>query len=209
MRRDHIEDDRLGVYAPLFSELGRAAGSHPCEMVYEALTTGHQHRCYDGQYFFDPDHPTPGGTVSNYTAGNTPPWFLLDCSRMIKPIVFQRRRPYHMQHMDAMTDEHVFMRDEYRYGVDTRVNAGYGLWQLAHGSRGALDAASYAAAREVMMKAAGDGGRPLGIRPTHLVVGPDLEYEAMQIVNAERLANGATNVWRGTVKVICTPWITS
>lgn len=209
VRRDHIEDDRVGVYAPLFSELGRAAGAHPCEMVFEALNKGHENLCYDGQYFFDTDHATPNGSVSNYAAGASHPWFLVDCSRMIKPIVFQKRRDYHMQHMDAQNDEAVFMRDEYRYGVDARVNVGYGLWQLAYGSRAALDATAYEAARTVLMKMVGDEGRPLGIKPTHLVVGPDLEHEAMEIVTAERLANGATNVWRGTAQVICTSWITS
>ena len=58
---------------------------------------------------------------------------------MIKPVIFQRRRDYDLRRMDMRDDEHVFMRDNYRYGVDARVNAGYGLWQLAYGSKQSPD----------------------------------------------------------------------
>ena len=208
--REKIEDDRLGVYAPLFGELGRAAAAHPCELVYEALVGGFEGLCYDGQYFFDTDHPTPDGSVSNVVAGGAgSPWFLLDCSRRIKPIIYQKRRDYHMTYMDSLDDEKVFMSNEFRYGVDGRSNTGYGLWQLAFGSRLPLTVERFQTARESMMKFVGDEGRPLGIMPTHLVVGPDNEHEALQILNAERLANGASNVYRGKAQIICTPWITS
>lgn len=206
--RDSIEDDHYGVYSPLFGEMGRAAAAHPCEMVFAQLKGGFATTCYDGQYFFDSDHPGADGTsVSNTGGGAGTGWYLLDCSRMIKPIIFQRRRDYDLRRMDMRDDEHVFMRDAYRYGVDARVNAGYGLWQLAYGSKQALTTATYEAARVALMGVKGDEGRPMGIMPTHLVVPPSLEHEALNLLNAERLANGATNVYRGTAKLIVTPWL--
>lgn len=207
VKRDNIEDDHYGVYAPLFNEMGRAAAAHPCELVYATLKAGFEQLCYDGQYFFDTDHPIEGASVSNDGGGSGTSWFLLDCSRMIKPIVFQRRRDYHMQHMDMLDDEQVFMREEFRYGVDARVNAGYGIWQLGYGSRQPLTADNYKAAREAMMAYKGDEGRPLGIKPTHLVVPPDLEAEALQIVNAMLGAGGATNIYYNTATLIATPWL--
>ena len=206
--RDDIEDDHYGVYGPLFGEMGRSAGAHPCEMVWSQLKSGFAGLCYDGQYFFDTDHPgADGSSVSNTGGGAGAAWFLLDCSRKIKPIIFQRRRDYDMRRMDMRDDEHVFMRDAYRYGVDARTNAGYGLWQLAHGSKQALTTANYEAARVALMGVKGDEGRPMGIMPTHLCVPPSLEHEALELLNAERLANGATNVYRGTAKLIVTPWL--
>lgn len=208
VERDHIEDDKYGVYSPLFQEAGRSAAAHPCELVFAALKNGFAQTCYDGQYFFDTDHPTAaGGSYSNTAGGAGTPWFLLDCSRMIKPIIFQRRRNYDLRAMDHLTDEHVFNTDRFRYGVDARVNAGYGLWQLAYGSKQPLTTANYETARVALMEVKGDMGRPLGVMPTHLVVPPSLEHEALELVNAERLANGATNVYRNTAKLIVTTWL--
>lgn len=205
--RDSIEDDKYGVYTPLFQEAGRSAGAHPCEMAFGALKNGNSTLCYDGQYFFDTDHPVDGASVSNWGGGAGTGWYLLDCSRMIKPIIFQRRRDYDLRRMDMRDDEHVFMRDLYRYGVDARVNAGYGLWQLAYGSRQSLTTANYEAARVAIMDVKGDEGRPLGCKPTHLVVPPSLEHEGLELLNAERLANGATNVYKGTATLIVSSWL--
>ena len=206
--RDNIEDDHYGVYGPLFAEMGRAAGAHPCELVWGQLKNGFTGLCYDGQYFFDSDHVgADGSSISNTGGGAGTPWFLLDCSRMIKPIIFQRRRDYDLRRMDMRDDEHVFMRDAYRYGVDARVNAGYGLWQLAHGSKQPLTTANYEAARVAMMGVKADEDRPMGVMPTHLCVPPALEHAALELLNAERLANGSTNVYKGTAKLIVTPWL--
>lgn len=207
VRRDDVRDDRYGVYGPMFTELGRAAAAHPAEIVYAALKKGFEATCYDGQYFFDTDHPVQGKSVSNDGGGAGTAWFLLDLSRAIRPIIFQRRRNYEIEMMNAANDEHVFMRDTYRYGVSARVNAGYGLWQLAYGSKQDLTAANYAAARAAILGVKGDQGRPLGCMPTHLVVPPALEGKALEILNAERDTNGKTNVWKGTAKAHVTPWL--
>ena len=208
--RDDVEDDKYGVYAPLFQEMGRAAGAHPCEMVWGLLAKGHESVCYDGQYFFDTDHPGHDGTsVANYddNSGAGTRWYLADCSRMVKPILFQKRRDYTMVHMDSLTDENVFLRDVFAYGVDCRVNAGFGLWQLCYASRKPLTAANYEAARVALGQMKGDQGRPMGVRPTHLVVPWSLDHAARELLNAERLANGATNVYMGTATLIVTPWL--
>lgn len=206
--RDDIEDDHHGVYTPLFREAGRAAAAHPCELVYAALKAGFATKCYDGQYFFDTDHPDgKGGSISNDGGGAGSPWFLMDTTRAVKPIIHQTRRAYNLTRMDDLDDENVFMRDTFRYGVDGRCNVGYGLWQLAYGSKQDLTSDNYAAAREAMLAFKGDEGRPMGIMPTHLVVPPGLEEEAREIIIAERLANGATNVWRGTAEVVVSPWL--
>lgn len=207
VKRDDIEDDHYGIYRPMFAEMGRSAAAHPCELVYATLKSGFESLCYDGQYFFDTDHPVDGASVSNTGGGAGTGWYLLDCSRMLKPVIFQRRRDYDMRYMDDLDDEHVFSQDEFRYGVDARVNAGYGLWQLAYGSRQPLSEASYVAAREAMMAFKGDEGRPLGIMPTHLVVPPTLESEARQIIKAMLIGGGDTNVYYGTAELIVTPWL--
>lgn len=207
VERDDIEDDEYGIYNPLFRELGQASAAHPTELVFGLLKGGFFTPCYDGQYFFDTDHPVQGRSVSNVQAGNGTPWYLFDARRMVKPMIFQRRRDYELRHMDSMTDEEAFNRDVYRYGVDGRCNVGFGLWQTAFGSRQTLNTENYAAARQAMHEVKNDAGRPMGIKPSHLFVPPALEAVALELINAERNAAGATNVWRNTVTVVQSPWL--
>ena len=57
IQRTDVEDDNIGVYSPLVSELARSAGEQPDELVFGALKAGFKTPCYDSQYFFDTDHP--------------------------------------------------------------------------------------------------------------------------------------------------------
>lgn len=212
IRRNDLADDRYGVYKPSFSEMGQLARRHPEEMVMGLLARGFSETGFDGQNFFDTDHPIKDAddnevTVSNMQDGTEPPWFLLDTSRAVRPIIWQERENYDFQAMTDATNPHVFMNDEYIYGVKARVNAGFGLWQLAFGSKAALSGENYAAARAAMMGFKSDGGRILGVTPTTLVVPPQLEEKALEILNAERDASGATNVWQDTAKLIVSPYL--
>jgi phage major head subunit gpT-like protein len=87
------------------------------------------------------------------------------------------------------------------------VNVGYGLWQLAYGSKQALTPANYASARSAMMSFKGDNGKPLGIRPSLLVVPPSLDGDGRAILLSERDAAGATNQWRNTAQLLTTSWL--
>ncbi len=208
--RNDIEDDQIGIYNPLFAEMGRAVAEHPDELVWGLLKNGFAETGFDGQFFFDTDHPVLDESgqeisVSNFQGGTGTPWFLLDTSKAIKPLIFQERRPPQFVRKDDARDDNVFHRKEYIYGVDGRWNAGYGLWQLAYASKQPLDATNYMAARAAMQSLKGDYGRPLRIRPTLLVVPPALEEAALQVLKAERDAQGATNVARGTAELHVEP----
>lgn len=206
--RNDIEDDSYGVYSPLMAEMGRAAAAHYDELVFALLAAGFAAVCYDGQYFFDTDHPVGGASVSNSGGGTGTAWYLLDTTRVVKPLVVQKRKPAEFVSLDRSTDENVFMSKNYIYGVDCRDNAGYGLWQLAYGSKQTLDATAYASARAAQMAFKDDEGKPLGIRPSLLVVPPSLEGAARSIVLAETNASGATNPWKGTAELLVSPWLT-
>lgn len=205
--KDNIEDDQFGIFAPLFQEMGFAAATHPDELVWALLKAGFATPCYDGQNFFDTDHPVGDGVVSNHGGGAGTPWYLLDVSRPLKPLIFQKRRDYVLKAMVQAEDEKVFMADEFRYGVDARCNVGFGFWQQAFGSRVALDAAGYKAARGAMHAFKSDEGRPLGIMPNLLVVPPSLEEEGRELLLNERDASGATNPWKGTAELLVVPWL--
>ncbi|NMZ73399.1 hypothetical protein HBO32_09840 [Pseudomonas nitroreducens] len=211
VNRESIEDDSYGLFTPLMAQLGQDAAMHPATLVYALLAAGFSQKCYDGQYYFDTDHPvTVGGgevSVSNFQGGTGTPWYLLDTTRIMKPVILQKRKNYNFVSMDAEKDENVFMRKEYVYGVDARLNVGYGLWQLAYASKQDLTADNFNAAYAAMQGMKGDQGKTLGIRPKLLVVPPSLRSQALEVVKADRTATGATNINRDVVDVLVTPWL--
>jgi len=212
--RTAIEDDQYGVYNPMFEELGRATDAHPDELVFGAIAAGHQNACYDGQYFFDTDHPVldANGVAQSQSnvddnSGSGTPWYLLDASRALRPIILQERKKPNFVSKTAETDDNVFFANEFIYGVDCRRNVGYGFWQLAYRSRKALDEAGFTAAFTAMTTRLGDYDKPLGIRPTILLVPPSLEVAADKLITALYAANGASNVLAGKVKVMVAEWL--
>ena len=63
--RNDIEDDQLGIYKPQAEMAGASAAQLPDELVFAAVDAGFTAECYDGQSFFDTDHPVGKGVVSN------------------------------------------------------------------------------------------------------------------------------------------------
>lgn len=215
--RNDIEDDQLGIYSPLFVEMGRSAGVHPDELVFALLAAGFSTPCFDGQYFFDTDHPVypnVDGTgapvpVANLIVDGTytgEPWFLMDTSRALKPLIFQPRKKPQLISMDKVDDESVFTKKLFRYGVDCRDAAGFGFWQLAFANKRALNADNLWDTIEKMRAIEGDGGKKLAIKPTILVVPPSLEKLATRLLERELDAN-SSNELKGRVKLLVADYL--
>lgn len=205
--------DKLGIVGPRVRQLARAYQLHRISILASLVAGGFTSLCFDGQYFFDTDHPVgrPGFEVSvsnkgtavlsqeailaglaamrslkdesgnylrivgdtlvvspqkwglanqlmtadliegesNTTKGllkvmvveelaDTPnAWAILCLAQPLKPFILQVVKEGEFVAMESPDDESVFMRKEFRYGVDSIDSAGYGLWQLAWGSTGA------------------------------------------------------------------------
>ncbi|WP_185962092.1 Mu-like prophage major head subunit gpT family protein [Palleronia caenipelagi] len=207
--REDIEDDKVGIYAPMVRMMAQAAASHPDELIFQLMRDGFEKPGFDNQPFFDADHPVRDkdgnvASVSNFGAGTEPMWFLLDTTKAVKPFIFQKRIGYTPQRLTNDSDSRVFTKDEFLYGTRARVNAEFALWQLAFGSKQALTAETYAAARQGMQSIRHDGGRIMGVMPNLLVVGPENETAARQILKAARI-NGSDNIWADSAELIVTP----
>ena len=210
--RDDIETDNLGIYTPLFTEMGMSTGAQWDLMVFAQLLAGFTTNCYDGQYFFDTDHPVLDAngaptTVANTDGGAGTPWFLLCANRALKPIILQKRKDFEFVSLDRTTDQNVFLNKEFLYGADARANTGFGFWQMAWGSKQTLNATNYATARSALQGMKGDFGRPLGMVPNLLVVPPALESAGRQLLNSEYGTGGVTNEWKGTAELLVVPWL--
>ena len=127
--------------------------------------------------------------------------------RPLKPLIYQERQKPNFVAMTEGTDEVVFSRKEYRYGVDLRANAGFGFPQMAFASKADLNAANYAALRQAMTAQVGETGRKLNIMPDTIVVGPSLRAAAKQLFGAEFNAAGANNIYFKDVDVLEAPWL--
>jgi phage major head subunit gpT-like protein len=138
--RDDWEDDNLGVYKPMFTMLGYEARKFPDDVIVALLKTGHAALCFDGQNFFDTDHPQ-------------------DLNDAASP-VYQN----YWASGKAFTADNLF--DVIR----------------------------------TMQEYKGANGRPLRVRPTHVVHAPKLQQTVKEVLEAERDAAGATNVARGILR---------
>lgn len=222
VKRNDLEDDNLGIYAPIAQDAGYSAKTLPDEIVADLKNNAFTSLCYDGQYFYDVDHPVTNAngvvqSVSNkgtlalaydtiaaaqnsygaaraaimtmtdnegralglvpnvlevppaleaaanvicnaeYLGDKTPnpyrgtatvlvnprltsqtAWFLHCTTRPVKPFVYQQRKaPIFVQQINPDADD-VFMRAEYKYGVEARGAGGYAFWQMSYGSTGTV-----------------------------------------------------------------------
>lgn len=207
--REDIEDDRIGIYGNAFKLLGQDAALHPDELIFELVRNGTRQLCYDGQNFFDTDHAADPENPSSASVSNadmtapdaSPGWVLLDTSKVVKPFIFQKRKDYTFIRKDQDGDDNVFWHNEFVYGVEARVNAGYGLWQLAYASDKVLDASRFALARRTMMSLKAPTGKPLGIMPDLLLAAPAFEDDARRLLNLD------TSHYKGAMELVVCPWM--
>jgi phage major head subunit gpT-like protein len=65
VKRNDMDDDNLGIYAPMAQEAGYSSKQLPDEIDADLKNGAFTGLCYDGQYFYDTDHPVKGASVSN------------------------------------------------------------------------------------------------------------------------------------------------
>lgn len=206
---DDIEDDQYQVYNKAFENAGAAVKIWPDDLVYgEAAANGASTLCYDGQFFFDTDHPVGSSTTSNYdNSGGTIStlWFLIDGTKPMLPFIFQlRQAPKVVQRMQQ-EDPTVFDEDEYKFGIKARGNAGYGFWQLAYGSINNMTSTLFDTYVAAMMALTSDESYKLGVRPTLLVCGPTRRAECLDLLNRQLISSGESNRNYKAVDYLITP----
>ena len=213
VERTDIEDDQVGMYRPMMAAMGESAAALPDTLVWGLLKKGKTTHCYDGQYFFDAEHPvyekadgtgtnTPTSNITTGTDNDTPNWYVFDNTKTLKPLIFQSRTDPEFEHkFDPSKSDKVFMEDVYLYGARRRCTSGFGLWQLAHlAEKTKLNKDNLAKVIATMMRIKANGGYSLDVKPSLLVVPPELESIARELLEADKI-NGTTNTFKGRLKV--------
>lgn len=211
--RTAFEDDQLGNYRIMSQQLGFNAGLLPDQTVWPLLREGINKKCYDGQCFFDEEHPvyaksdgsgdvTYQSNLTIGTANSAPTWYVIDDTNIFKPLIWQQRvAPDLDTKENSAESDHVFMYDQFLYGARARGNAGYGFWQLAHAAvKTPLTAENLDVVLLKMRTLKADGGNSLLIRPAKIIVPPELETTAKELLEMQ-IINGTTNIRAGTLKV--------
>ncbi|AJP74603.1 hypothetical protein TS85_17250 [Sphingomonas hengshuiensis] len=204
-----IEDDMIGLYPAMFEGWGREAGAWMDRLRFEALAEGHLRECFDGQNFFDTDHPTynedpaaPATWSNNDTTGEGEAWFLLDLSQPLKPLLAQeRKKPVFWWINDKFTDSQVAETGLTRAYAEARGAVGYTMPFLAYRSTKTCNATNIIAARDAMKAFKDDNGEPRGVRPTALVAGVSNQQRAKDSFKAN-LAGGESNTLAGEMIII-------
>lgn len=214
--RTDIEDDNLGQYRVLAQTQGQETVDFFWRQIAKLIVGGFTSLCYDGQNFFDTDHPVyekPDGTGTNKATSNVlgtgsgAPWFLLDLNRPLKPFIMQERMKSEYDEIKDVQNDTVFMKDKYLYGIRYRGNWGYGLWQQAVASKEELTAANFEKAYGMMESLKRDGGDPLGLKPTHLIVDVSNRAAAETILLKQNLAGGESNTNYNRVRLVVCRWL--
>lgn len=50
-------------------------------------------------------------------------------------------------------------------------------------------------------------GQKLGIMPNLLIVPTSLEAKGRQLLKADKLSSGESNIWKDTAELVITPWL--
>lgn len=144
---DTLDDSMLASQDMFVRQLAIAADRLPFDLVLDLLRNGETRVCYDGQYFFDIDHPV------NIDQGTT--------------------------------------------GTQSNYRTSFPLTR-----------ANYISARQDMMGWLAADGTPLGVLPTTIIVPPQLEDAARNIVVVDTIAIAGgvqSNTQKGSAKVITIP----
>lgn len=200
IKRTDIEDDKYGLLSPVAQQLGLNAARLPDLLVATLLKAGHATLCYDGQNFFDTAHPDYTNTGSattnkNYDSGSSPLWFMFDTRQVIRAVIFQRRRAFQVVPQFSMTDSQVFFNNEFRWGVDGRCNAGFGLWQVGYMSTLPLTMENIQAVISTMASYRRPDGSPLGIKPNLLVTTTANIFAAKALAEDQFVPNTLSNTY--------------
>lgn len=206
IKRKQIQDDNLGLYPSMFEGWGMEAVLWPDRLITAALAAGISMPCFDNQNFFDTSHPTyneAGDTYSNTNnVGTVQPWYLVDLSKPLKPLIFQEREAPHFWMTTNPEDSVVAETGKFGAWAEARGAAGYTMPFLAYRSTATLNAANYVAARDAMAAYVDEVGDPRGIVATDCVFGVSNRAAADDLFGKQNLAGGESNVHYNAVNRI-------
>ena len=154
VERNDIEDDQLGIYSNHAQMAGYSARQLPDEIVADLKNNAFVSKCYDGQNFYDTDHPVTSSDSLVSSVSNK-------------------------------------------------------LTVALSAANQAAAAASFGAARLMILSFKDEDGRPLNLMPDILEVPPALETTANLLMLSDKLYDDTPNPYKGMARVLVNPRLVS
>ena len=93
---DAFDDNNVGTYVAQLEPLGGQVAAWPDQQVAAKLERGETDLCFDGSPFFSTSHQVEhgnpsAGTYGNLLGTNNPPWYLVDVTKAVKPLIWGLR----------------------------------------------------------------------------------------------------------------------
>ncbi|MGO2233501.1 MAG: Mu-like prophage major head subunit gpT family protein [Marinomonas sp.] len=211
--RDHVDDNQTGMYSVIAKNYGEQVALFPDSLAYPLLVAGFSTLCFDGQNYFDTDHPLGdlaesvySNVVGDPSTDTGEPWFVFDDTKVLKPVVFQDRRPFVFKNLNPK-GEYAWFNNKMPAGVDGRCNVGFSFPQLCIASKAPLTKANYEAAVTLLGTMKKVDGSPVGVRPTTISVGYGNRAAAKGLFESMLVDGGDSNIYYKDVEVVVSPYI--
>lgn len=182
---------------------GQSIAEFSDDRVVELLEKGGTEPCYDGQPFFDPEHPvdTENGVelLSNTEdSGNGKYWYIGVFNDPIKPLLKQNRKKFSFDKDETKR----FSDRVINFGIDGRYGFGYTLPALLVRSNLPLTAENYEAAKKKITDWIGADGSKLGLRPDTFIGGNSHEAAAKRLFTVANHGDTGDNIYFNELDVV-------
>lgn len=193
--RNVIADRRFGAAINVGERLARAASQNDDLLVFETLIANPT--AYDDLALFHTAHLTDAEdsastTYSNLDSGGAGEyWYAADMRHGVGPLVLQRRTPYEFVEKTARDSEPNFNNRQLQYSVEARLAVAAGLPQVVQASNDTLSGDEFETVSQRMGAIVGTDGKPLGLVPSHIIVGRS-NYRLARTIFATDVMAGAS-----------------
>lgn len=185
------------------------------ELTFNAIEKGFTDLHFDGVPFFSDNHigyDRNGNQTaySNFDSGTEPTWLLADLSSSVKrPLIFQTTREPELFTITDPASDYVSVNDKYIVKASMMCNASLIDHRLLSASRKPFTFPNIMDMYKRMMQQFRRNGKPLGKKPTTLIIGADYVEDALGIQKDEAIQGSPIiDIGDGTLlNVKVTPWL--
>lgn len=207
---DDISDNQWSQSVLVAEGIGKSAARHKDLLCYGVLTQNAI--CVDDKPLFADDHfsnmfDNTKGVYSNQILDQdnpTAPFWYLTKDNMGVELFIREGEDLSFGMLDG---DQGFMKEQLLFGVRGRMVAAGGLPQFIGRSNMPLTAENYEALRSKIEAINGVDGAPIDNSPSTLIVPKRLRAAAKLVIEADRNASGATNIYLNDVNVIVSHYL--
>lgn len=201
VNRDDVAHDNHGLYATAVDLKVQVAKRHKDVLAANVLSANTA-LAYDGVPLFSASHDVGNGQpVQNNidTGGASSVWYLFDSRAAMKLLIDFTNGAMEQTSITDPKAHHVFMTDEFLWGMRVRYDILPGFWWGSFRSNQTLNETNLDAALVAIQTQKDRNGEPMGLSADTLMVAPANGLAARKLITSQFDAAGATNAFAGAL----------